>query len=226
MEPLSIIALIVAASIFVLYHVYYILLFIFKPFRTNLGSNLSMRHKWAHWIICSTGQEVFAVQTIRNTSMSANMLGAGSVAAAYFLLTQSVARDDTIGIVYRIITGFLLAAFLCFGLVTRDLGHASFLCGIRETPQKSYHLFEHKTFPYEAVATPADADLESAGLDKVRFASGEQLYRYLRRASILNTVGFRLLYASILFATWVVGPIPTLVVSCLLTAAIFALDQP
>ncbi len=170
-----------------------------RPERLARARHASLREDWFHAVSAQKGSEILAVQTLRNSVMSATMLASTAALALMGALTLAApslhasfgAAQEIADVSPRLVLELMLLTLLFVSLVStmmsvRFYNHAGFIGGM-----------------------PVDSEARR------RWASGG--VRYVRRAGILYGVGLRQLVlvvpvvASILIP--LAGPAAALVVA-------------
>lgn len=127
--------------LFTCYHVYLAIKVKRNPLATTIGQNYEMRRDWSSLMVANPAKHFTAVQTIRNTIMSASMLASTSVtlntATFVFLINYenipgigdlNVFGTDRIKPAYKLLalTICFLFSFFCYMQSIRMNNHASF----------------------------------------------------------------------------------------------------
>lgn len=127
--------------LFSFYHLYLALQIKIDPLSTTIGQNYEMRRAWSTLMIANPAKHFTAVQTIRNTIMSASMLASTSVAlntATFVFLINyenipgindlNIFGTDRIKPAYKLLslTICFLFSFFCYMQSIRMNNHASF----------------------------------------------------------------------------------------------------
>lgn len=134
--------------LFTCYHLYLGLKVRKDPLSTTIGQNYEMRRAWSALMIVNPAKHFTAVQTIRNTIMSASMLASTSVAlntATFVFLINyenipgigdlNVFGTDRIKPAYKLLslTICFLFSFFCYMQSIRMNNHASFQISMSST---------------------------------------------------------------------------------------------
>lgn len=197
----------VTAAILLLYEVLLVLLQRRKPERLARARHASLREDWFYAVSAQKGSEVLAVQTLRNSLMSATMLASTAALALMGTVTLAApslhASFDTArgisDISPRLILELLLLALLFASLVStmmavRFYNHAGFIGGM----------------PVESEARKRWAH---AGV------------RYVRRAGILYGVGLRQLVLVVPVVAAILLPLAGPVAAVVVAGVLFWFDR-
>ncbi len=177
-----------------------------RPWRTARSANARMRTAWLEALSGQPGTEILAVQTLRNSLMSATIVGSTSALAlmgSISLTTPSLAHDASQQLVHAISPALalrllmwasLFASLVCSAMAMRSYNHAGYAASM---PVGSPQRARYKTY--------AAAHLERAGL----------LYSWSVRS---------LLFVAPVIAG-LVSPLASPLASLALVAALIAVDR-
>ena len=176
------------------------------PTRTARTVHARLRQAWVQAMSGQPGFEIVAVQTLRNSLMSATIsasTAALAVMGAITLAGSSVAATlghwsmtDALPTLLRVLmVAVLFASYVCSAMAMRYLGHASYVMSM-------------------PVASPQRQALNSA--------AGEQV----RRAGLLYSWGLRLFLIVAPIVAGIVHPLAMLPATLLLLVALHYFDQP
>ena len=115
-----------------------------KPERLARSAHASLREEWFAAVSSHPGSEILAVQTLRNSLMSATMTAStavlglmGSVTLAAPSLRSSLADTGAGGLVFTprlalelMLMTLLFASLVCSAMAVRYYNHASFICAM------------------------------------------------------------------------------------------------
>lgn len=198
-----------ALLIFIVYHIYLVVMIRRHPLRMAAGQNEVVRERWVDNVM-SKGEYIVGVQTIRNTMMASSLLASTSIALSSIVvafLAQSQTLAGIQGITYFkspaisnghrffVIILFPALAFFCYMQSIRAGNHASYLIGIPYDPTASFYL------------TPS------------------YVAKVLHRGAIFYTVGTRFYYLAFLAVLWLFGPLPPLIGSITLVILLLVTDR-
>jgi hypothetical protein len=189
---------------------YEVLLFVLqrrRPERLARARHAGLREEWFLAVSQHEGSEVLAVQTLRNSLMSATMLAStaalalmGTVTLAAPSLHASFDPEHGVsGVGPRLVLELVLLALLCASLVStmmaaRFYNHAGFIAGM-------------------PVASAARARWAPAGM------------RYVRRAGVLYGVGLRQLVLVMPVVAAIVLPASGPVAAIVVAGVLFSFDR-
>lgn len=195
--------------IFILYHVYLVMMIRKYPLRMASGQMEVAREHWISSIMANQDL-ILGVQTIRNTMMASSLLASTTIALSSIVVVLLVQKDGLSGLSsiahfqspgigngYRffIIILFLSSAFFSYMQSLRAGNHASYLIGIPGRPEAEFYV------------TPL------------------YVARVLHRGALFYTVGSRLYYLSFLAILWLFGPIPPLAACIIMICILFKTDR-
>jgi hypothetical protein len=177
-----------------------------QPARWARAVHAQLREDWFQAVSGQAGSEILAVQTLRNSLMSATMLASTTVLALMGTLTLSVpslhaglaAGSAAVGTVPRMVLVLALLGLLFVSLVAtlmavRFYNHASFIAAM-------------------PVDSPARASWASTGV------------RHVRKAGILYGVGLRQLVLVLPVVAALLVPVAGPAVAAIVAAALFSFD--
>jgi len=178
-----------------------------QPARWARAVHARLREDWYQAVSGQPGSEILAVQTLRNSLMSATMLASTTVLALMGTLTLSVpslhaglaAGSAAVGTVPRMVLVLTLLGLLFVSLVAtlmavRFYNHASFIGAM-------------------PVDSPARASWASTGA------------RYVRKAGILYGIGLRQLVLVLPVVAALLVPVAGPAIAAIVAAALFAFDH-
>lgn len=172
------------------------------------SAHANLREEWFAALSKQPGSEILAVQTLRNSLMSATMtastaalglIGAATLLApslnASFGSAESAARHFSARLVIELVLmGVLFASLVCSAMAVRYYNHAGFI-----------------------LSMPIDSD------ERKRW--GPTAVAYLRRAGLLYSWGLRHLLMVSPLLVCIVYPLAGPVAAVLVIAALFAFDR-
>jgi hypothetical protein len=194
------------ATMLLLYEVLLVVLQWHEPERLARARHASLREDWFLAVSAQKGSEVLAVQTLRNSLMSATVLAStaalalmGTVTLAAPLLHASFDTERGISISPRLILELVLLALLFASLVStmmsvRFYNHAGFIGGM-----------------------PVDSE--------ARKRWGHAGVRYVRRAGVLYGIGLRQLVLVVPVVAAILLPFAGPAVAVLVTGVLFWFDR-
>jgi len=183
-----------------------------NPFYTVHSANVIARRAWVEHVMSSPSRDVMAVQTLRNSIMTATFFASTAVLlmlGTLTLISQSAHISDSwhvlafsgadypelwIAKVLLLLLAFIIA-FFSFSMVLRLLNHVLFMVNV--PPDKRNH--------------PA--------------LQPEQVGERLNRAGFFYTVGMRAYYISVPLVFWLFGPLFLLAASAVLVGVFYRLDR-
>lgn len=196
-----------AFLLYLVYHVYLWIRYVKYPYGTTFGHNHEARTRWVEMVMRER-KDILAVQTIRNSLMSASLLASTSltlsaVVAAYLVNTISVQGNsglDLLGSTYINAVHKFFGVIVCFTI--------AFYCYMQSI-RSSNHLGYMISLPLEGGSefTP------------------EYVGRVIRRGANFHTAGTRIFYLAFLFVIWIFGPIPPVVLTLILIPNLWYLDH-
>jgi uncharacterized membrane protein len=181
------------------------------PTRYAPTLNVLVRSRWARGIAADPSASVLAVQTLRNSLMSASFMASTAVllaAAVVGLLSNLDRLSGALAAIARpipqavseikilLLLAVFSAAFFLFSMSMRFYHHSGYLLTLR--------------------LEPGESELPDPRL------LGE---RYLLRAGALYNRGLRVFYLFVPLAAWLFGPIPLAVATVLLVTGIAVTDK-
>jgi hypothetical protein len=191
----------------VLYEVTLFLLQRHQPDRHARSRHAALREDWFLAVSAQKGSEVLAVQTLRNSLMSATVLASTAALAlmgtvtlaapnlhASFNAAPSIASIDHRLVLELVLLGLLFASLVSTMMAVRFYNHAGFIAGM----------------PVESDARKRWA---RAGI------------RYVRRAGILYGVGLRQLMLVVPVVAALLLPIAGPIAAVLVAGLLFSLDR-
>ncbi|MGQ3051610.1 MAG: DUF599 domain-containing protein [Roseateles sp.] len=194
-------------AVIALYEVLLVSLRRWRPQRLASARHAALREEWFRVVSAHRGSEVLAVQTLRNSLMSATMLAStaalalmGTVTLAATPLHDSLAAaQGLVSLSPRLVLELALLALLFASLVStvmavRFYNHAGFIGGM-------------------PVESQARARWTAAGV------------RYVRRAGVLYGVGLRQLVLVVPVVSAMLVPASGPVAALLVAAALYSLDR-
>jgi len=128
-----------AVGLLLLYNVYYAIEVKRNPRRTNLGVNIKSRKRWTIFITKTPGQEILAVQTLRNSIMLSSFLATASITIVVFLgayALNDASKTTLREVQYLSLIALNVIAFLNMTLAVRNWSHIGFLLNSRDTTSK------------------------------------------------------------------------------------------
>lgn len=171
-------------------------------------AHANLREEWFAALSMQQGSEILAVQTLRNSLMSATMTAStaalGLIGAATLLaptLHASIAEVDNLSrhftarlVIELVLMAVLFASLVCSAMAVRYYNHAGFI-----------------------VSMPVASD--------ERHRWGPTAVAYLRRAGLLYSWGLRHLLMVAPLLVFIVYPLAGPVAAMLVLAALFAFDR-
>ena len=168
-----------------------------------LGRHASLREDWYAAVSAQPGSEVLAVQTLRNSVMSATVLA--STAALALMGTVSLLAPSKGGaggapafgpreLMDLLLMGLLCASLVCSLFSVRLYNHAGFICGM-----------------------PVGSD--------ARAAWAPAAVRYVRDAGLLYGVGLRQMVLVVPVVVGLYHPISGAVIAAVVTGGLLQLDR-
>ncbi|KXS22024.1 DUF599-domain-containing protein [Gonapodya prolifera JEL478] len=218
-EQLSLALAVVVLVLFLSYHVFMFALAAWSPNATVLGSTRRIRKLWVAGIM-RTGDQILAVQSMRNWLMASSLAATVSVAVTFGITSfvsglskLSASADDYLGLPetvrgYKIVTLIVLQmlAFFCFVESMRYVNHVIFLINVRwDAPTLS--------------AMGCDGALKI-----VERITPTTVARVLNTGNLFFTLGTRLMYLSVPCVMWFFGHWPMFAVGILLPPILSTLD--
>ena len=193
--------------LFSFYHIYLAAKIKNDPLSTTIGQNYEMRRAWSSLMIVNPAKHFTAVQTIRNTIMSASMLASTSVAlntATFVFLINyenipgifdlNIFGTDRIKPAYKLLslTICFLFSFFCYMQSIRMNNHASFQISM----------------------TSADC----------RFVDDQAISDNLNSSANFFTLGSRGYLLAFINILWLFGPLPPFIGCICLLPVLWYLD--
>ena len=179
-----------------------------SPAMLARSAHANLREEWFAALSKQKGSEILAVQTLRNSLMSATMtastaalglIGAATLLApslnSSFGTVDNMARHFNARVVMELVLmGVLFASLVCSAMAVRYYNHAGFI-----------------------LSMPIESD--------ERHRWGSTAIAYLRRAGLLYSWGLRHLLMVAPLLVFIVYPLAGPVASVLVVAALFAFDR-
>ena len=179
-----------------------------SPAMLARSAHANLREEWFAALSKQKGSEILAVQTLRNSLMSATMtastaalglIGAATLLApslnSSFGTADNMARHFSARVVMELVLmGVLFASLVCSAMAVRYYNHAGFI-----------------------LSMPIESD--------ERHRWGSTAIAYLRRAGLLYSWGLRHLLMVAPLLVFIVYPLAGPVASVLVVAALFAFDR-
>ena len=179
-----------------------------SPAMLARSAHANLREEWFAALSKQKGSEILAVQTLRNSLMSATMTAStaalGLIGAATLLapsLNSSFGTADNMArhfnarvVMELVLMGVLFASLVCSAMAVRYYNHAGFI-----------------------LSMPIESD--------ERHRWGSTAIAYLRRAGLLYSWGLRHLLMVAPLLVFIVYPLAGPVASVLVVAALFAFDR-
>ena len=114
-----------------------------KPERLARSAHASLREEWFAAVSSHSGSEILAVQTLRNSLMSATMTASTAVLGLMGTVTlaapnlRSSLTDAGVGLAFTprlalelVLMTLLFASLVCSAMAVRSYNHASFICAM------------------------------------------------------------------------------------------------
>lgn len=172
------------------------------------SAHANLREEWFAALSKQPGSEILAVQTLRNSLMSATMTAStaalGLIGAATLLapsITSSLGTADNLAshftarlVMELMLMGVLFASLVCSAMAVRYYNHAGFI-----------------------LSMPVNSD--------ERKQWGQTAVAYLRRAGLLYSWGLRHLLMVAPLLAFIVYPLAGPVAAALVVAALFGFDK-
>ena len=209
---LDLAAFILSAGMVAGYHLVLAMVVRKNPFYTVHSANVIARRAWVEHVMSEPSRDVMAVQTLRNSIMTATFFASTAVLlmmGTLTLISQSAHITESwhvlafsgadypelwIAKVLLLLLAFILA-FFSFSMVLRLLNHVLFMVNV-----------------------PAPKRVHPA-------LQPEKVAERLNRAGFFYTVGMRAYYISVPLVFWLFGPLFLLVASAILVAVLYRLDR-
>jgi hypothetical protein len=177
-----------------------------RPERLARSAHASLRQAWFEAVSAQKGSEILAVQTLRNSLMSATMLA--STAALALMGTVTLAAPSLHAIAESVPATPLVTPRLVLELVLLGL-----LCASLVSTVMAVRFYNHASF---IGAIPVDSEAR-----KRWNAAGSA---YVRKAGLLYSVGLRHLILVVPVVAAILWPIAGPVTAVAVVAALVALD--
>ncbi|KXS15515.1 DUF599-domain-containing protein [Gonapodya prolifera JEL478] len=198
-EIVSIILVAIVLAFFIVYHAFFLRMSVKRPYSTVLGLTRQTRHLWVTGIM-RTGDQILAVQSLRNQLLSSSLTSAVSVAITFgvttFVSGLSKLNDNAdtyLGLPatvrgYKVVMLIVIQmlAFFCFMQCNRYLNHVIFLVNVR---------WDEATLQ----------EMDGKSLVIVRQVTPGLVGRVLNTGNLFFTIGVRLLYLSVPVVMWLFG---------------------
>lgn len=179
-----------------------------NPAQVARYANARVRMHWVTALSSQSGFEIVAVQTLRNSLMSATIsastaalgvMGAVSLAGASLVSELPHLNSGGVSSLHVVLQGLLVvtlfSSYVCSAMAMRYYSHTGFIMSM-------------------PVASPERQVFISAAAD------------YVRRAGMLYSWGLRLFLMAAPIIAGVVHPLAMPVATCVLLVALFYFDQP
>lgn len=179
-----------------------------RPGQVARTAHAQLRESWFHAVSAVPGTEILAVQTLRNSLMSATISASTAALAVMGVLSITgvklaaelprLAVDGGIQlrlVLEALLVGVLFASYICSAMSMRHFGHASFV-----------------------MSMPVDSE-ERKGLNNVAA-------HHVRLAGMLYSWGLRLFLMAAPMVAGIVHAFAMPVVTALLLVALFFFDRP
>jgi hypothetical protein len=194
-------AVVATVAVLVAYELAALVMRRLRPHRFAQSAHAGLREQWFDAVSSQKGTEILAVQTLRNSLMSATMLASTSALALMGTVTLSAPslRDGVETVTPRLVLELVLIALLFTSLVStvmavRFYNHASFIGGF-----------------------PVDTD------GRKRWAAAGRTY--VRRAGVLYSVGLRHLVLVVPVVAGMIAPWAGPVAALLVTGVLLSVDR-
>jgi hypothetical protein len=194
-------------AVLALYEALLLLLQRRRPQRLARTAHASLREDWFIAVSAQKGSEVLAVQTIRNSLMSATMLASAAALALMGAVTLAAPSLDTGFHTARGISAF--TPRLVLELVLLSLLFASLL-----STMMAVRLYNHVGF---VVGMPVDSSMRT----RWRHAG----VRYVRKAGLLYGIGLRQLVLVVPVVAAILSPAIGPFAAVVVAAALFSFDR-
>ena len=202
----------VSILILVAYHVRLIWMVKHHPLRTDMGVNNCVRRAWVHHIMRRPPGDVLAVQTLRNSLMSASFLASTAILLVAGLLSFTLSNNSlenfnhvlnllSNGHPHVVMSRLLLLvitfffAFFNFALTVRYYNHVGFM-------------------------------LNAASNMDVHTLPEQFMVKSLQRGALHFTLGMRAFMLVLPFGLWLLGPVWLLLGSIILVSVLWKIDFP
>jgi uncharacterized membrane protein len=199
----------ISAGLFLIYHAYFFLMYFFAPQYTNLGIQVKTRKHWLYTMLFTPGQEVLAIQTLRNAIMSASFFASIASGLAFYMMTLSQKGTTEIltSFQYLLLASIFFTSFLFFAFNVRSNLHLGFLITAKNMDEVrlAIKLYRHdKVLDAELEESKQVIDIEKIGkIDSMRLQNLDKAARHMTLAAIYYTLGVRTLYLAVPVAFWV-----------------------
>ncbi len=203
------------SSLFLLggYHVYLVWMVKHHPLQTDVGINACVRTAWVRHMMQRQPGDVLAVQTLRNSLMSASFLASTAILLVAgllsFILTNKNSLDNFNHVLDMLSTGHphVVLSRLLLLVVTFFFAFFNFALTVR--------YYNHVGFMLNAASS-----MDGHALPE-QFISAS-----LHRGAFHFTLGMRAILLVLPFGLWLLGPVWLLLGSILLVVVLWRIDFP
>ncbi len=206
---------IAAAALFFIYHIIWIIENKCCPKRVNLTYDLYTRTKWIKFLLKEHSKSILIVQTNRNLITGAAILATATMTVGFFI--TSLAIDQTTRDLryhqYLVMSLLLFTGFYLFAITVVKLARSGYVVYNGREEYEGHDLEEQ----------PPRASLERQRKEVKR--KRRVAVNLLRSATIHFSIGLRVVYLSLLVASWVFSPLACFVITFIFVIVTYFQDH-